>query len=88
MGFAGGCIGVIAAFFTMHNLQYCVDLLSSLQGYEIFNQAFYGLTLPSTLSATALWFVVLTTLFTSIIAGLIPAIQACRLNPATILRSE
>jgi lipoprotein-releasing system permease protein len=62
--------------------------LSFIQGHEAFNTAFFGKSLPSELSYDAVLFILITTPLLSLLAGLVPAIKACRLQPSAILRSE
>ncbi len=88
MGLFGSILGIVAAYFTLKNLQFLVDLVSSIQGFEVFNAAFYGDTLPTTMSVNALSIVLFSTVLLSLIAGMIPAYKATRLRPAEILRSE
>lgn len=88
MGALGCSIGCVAAYLTMHNIDALVKLLSSMQGHDAFSAAFYGSSLPSSLSASAAFFVAILTPFLALVAGLIPAIKACLLKPSSILRSE
>ncbi len=88
MGIVSTLIGTVAAIITLHNIDALVGILSFLQGHEAFNPMFYGHSLPSHLSSSALKFILISTPIISIIAGLFPAIKACKLEPATILRIE
>ncbi len=88
MGILGSAIGLATAYATLANLQRLVHLLSRLQGHEIFNKAFFGGTLPSTLDSHVLRFVIIATILLSLLAGLVPAIKASLMRPAAILRSE
>jgi lipoprotein-releasing system permease protein len=88
MGVAGSLLGTFAAVITLKNLQPLINLISRIQGYEMFNPLFFGDTLPTELSFEALIFVVLATALISLIAGLVPAIKASLMKPSTILRSE
>jgi ABC-type lipoprotein release transport system permease subunit len=88
MGAIGSIIGTTLAVVTLHNLQSLVDFIGRMQGYDVFNPIFYGDTLPSEVSPEALFFVILTTSFVSLLAGIVPAIKACTLRPSSILRSE
>lgn len=88
MGLLSSALGIGAAYLTLHNLDYVVRFLSFLQGHEAFNAAFYGASLPNALSENALCFILITTPILSLLAGLVPAIKACRLRPSAILRSE
>jgi len=88
IGFASSLIGVVAAILTLHNLDSLVHALSFLQGHDAFNAAFYGKSLPNTLSHNALLFVFIATPVISLLAGVAPALKASRLRPSEILRSE
>lgn len=88
MGIMSCLIGIGAALLTLHNLDSLVNLLSFLQGHAAFNTAFYGKSLPNHLTPEALKMIVIATPVLSLLAGLVPAIKACRLNPSEILRSE
>jgi len=88
MGIASSILGIGAALLTLHNLDFLVALLSKIQGHDAFNAVFYGQSLPSDLSYDALVFILIATPALSLLAGLVPAIQACRLRPSEILRSE
>lgn len=88
MGVISSLIGTVAAYLTLHNIDMLVNLLSMLQGHDAFNAAFYGASLPNKISGSALLFVLIATPVISLLAGLVPAIKACRLSPSAILRSE
>jgi len=88
MGIVSCLIGAIGAYFTLAHIDSLVYLLNFLEGQQAFNAAFYGQSLPNELSKTALFFILIVTPILSFIAGLIPAIKACRLKPSAILRSE
>lgn len=88
MGVMGSTIGMIAAYFTLKNLNFLIAILSEIQGHNAFNPIFYGDTLPSEISMEALFFVILSTACISLIAGIVPAVKASLLRPSTILRSE
>lgn len=88
MGMIGSAIGMIGAYFTLQHLQTLVGLIGRIQGYEMFNPIFYGTILPNQISPEAVVFVILTTSFISLLAGLIPAIKASWLRPSIILRAE
>ncbi|MGH2612152.1 MAG: ABC transporter permease, partial [Rhabdochlamydiaceae bacterium] len=88
IGLLSGLIGIGAAFLTLKNLNAIVQFLSFLQGHAAFNVAFYGSSLPSEISFSALLFVSIITPLLSLLAGLIPAWKATRLSPSEILRSE
>lgn len=88
VGCLGSLLGALAAVITLHNIDFVVGLLSSLQGHDAFHTTFYGSSLPNTLSSTSLLFLLITTPILSLIAGLLPAIKACKLHPSPTLRSE
>ena len=88
IGLISSFVGIGAAFLTLKNLDSIVEFLSFLQGHAAFNAAFYGNSLPSTMSVSALLFVAIITPILSLVAGLIPARKATSLSPSEILRSE
>lgn len=88
LGLLGSFIGTLCAFLTMHNIDSVVGLLSLLQGHEAFHENFYGHSLPNQLSSQAVLFILISTPILSVLAGLVPAIKACKLRPAITLRSE
>jgi lipoprotein-releasing system permease protein len=88
IGLLSSLLGAVAAIFTLHHLDHLVHLLSFLQGHDAFNAAFYGKSLPNTLSHEALVFVLVATPLISLLAGLVPAWKAARLKPSEILRAE
>ncbi len=88
VGLLGCLIGSLGAVFTLHHIDTLVKILSALQGHDAFNQMFYGTSLPNTLSTPSLVFILFATPSLSLLAGLIPAMKACRLHPSSILRSE
>ena len=87
MGIISSIIGVALAVFTLKNLDHIIWFLSKFQGHSFFNSAFFGNKMPNELSINALMFVLIITPAIAIIAGLIPAIKACRVKPSNILRS-
>ncbi len=88
IGLISSFVGIGAAFLTLKNLDSIVHFLSFLQGHAAFNAAFYGNSLPSEMSVSALLFVAIITPILSLVAGLIPARKATNLSPSEILRSE
>jgi lipoprotein-releasing system permease protein len=88
MGALGSFIGVVAASFTLKNLNQLIAFLSRLQGFDLLNPVFYGDTLPKEMSMEALSFVVTCTVLLSLLAGIIPAFKASALKPSTILKAE
>jgi lipoprotein-releasing system permease protein len=88
MGFFSCLIGSLAAIFTLQHLDVIVTILSTIQGHAAFNPAFFGQNLPNHLSSEAMLFIFITTPILSLIAGIIPAIKASKLQPSQILRSQ
>ncbi len=88
VGFISSLIGISLAYFTLSHIDLFVNLLSSLEGRDAFSPIFYGDSLPNTMSIKALLFVLIASPILSLLAGLIPAIKACKLKPSAILRSE
>ena len=88
MGMIGSSLGTIAALITLKNLDSLIGFISKMQGFDAFNPMFYGETLPNQVSGEALAFVLGATVMTSLIAGIVPAVKACLLQPSQILRSE
>lgn len=88
MGLIGSLIGIGLALVTLQNLQLLIDFISHVQGFEMFNPAFFGDTLPNEVSFEALTFVLTSTALISLIAGVVPAVKASLLRPSAILRSE
>lgn len=94
-GLAGACIGCFSsligtffAFITLRHIDALISFLSFIQGHQALNPAYFGDFLPKTLSMGALVFVIITTVLLSLLAGIIPAIKALRINPSAIIRSE
>ena len=81
-------MGVAFAIFTLHYIDHVVSFLSFLQGHEAFNVQFFGKSLPNELSRQALLFILVATPLISLLAGLIPALKACKIHPSNVLRSE
>lgn len=88
IGVLGSAIGITGAILTLHFLDTLVNLLSRLQGHDMFSASLYGQVLPSELSFEALSFVIMATVCLSLLAGIVPAIKACLLRPSQILRSS
>lgn len=88
IGLLSSILGSLAAFFTLKNIHVLMNFISRIQGHEAFNPAFFGDALPTELNFEAFKFVMIATLIMSILAGLIPALKAMRLNTTEILRSE
>ncbi len=88
LGTISGVIGTVLGLITLQHLDALIQLLSFLQGQDAFNTAFYGSSLPNSVSPRAILFILLTTPVISLLAGLIPAIKACQFSPIETLRSE
>jgi len=88
MGLLGSLMGIVLAVVTLHNIHLLIDFISYLQGHELFNAHFYGDVIPNQMSVEALTFVLIATVLTSLISGIIPAVKASLVRPAEILRSE
>jgi lipoprotein-releasing system permease protein len=88
MGILSSIIGTLAALLTLGHIDSIAQLLSYFQGHDAFNSAFFGKSLPGELSSNAVTFILITTPIISLLAGLVPAIKACRLQPSEILRAE
>ena len=88
MGLLGSLMGIFLALITLRNIHLLINTISYLQGHELFNVRFYGDVIPNELSGEALTFVLIATVVTSLISGVIPAVKASLVRPAEILRSE
>ncbi|GAB4232580.1 MAG: hypothetical protein Tsb0021_11300 [Chlamydiales bacterium] len=88
MGLAGSAIGIGMALVTLNHIDSLIGFIGAIQGHDVFNTLFYGDSLPGELSGEALSFVLISTGFTSLIAGIVPAVKAAWMRPSAILRSE
>lgn len=88
MGAIGSIVGILASFVTLRYINELVYFLGYLQGHDLFNPVFYGHTLPAELSYEALSFVIAATALISLLAGIVPAVKACAIRPANILRNS
>lgn len=88
MGALSSLIGTAVALFTLRHIDSISSFLSTLQGHTAFQPAFFGQTLPSQISPEALLFVFIATPLLSLMAGLLPALRACRIKPSSALRQE
>lgn len=83
LGSLGSFCGLGLAFFTMKKLPFLLENLQLFHGYEnLFSQS-----IPTTLSPFSLYVVLIGTPFIAWLAGLVPAIKACRYKPTELLRS-
>lgn len=87
MGVISCVVGTVLAIFTIHHIEKLVKVLSFFKGHEMFQTAFFG-TMPNFVSWSAVAFVLIATLFLSVVAGLIPAIKAAKVSPTEALRGE
>ena len=88
VGSISTAVGTLFALFTLKNLSLVVSFLSKIQGHQAFQPAFFGDTLPNSLSIEAFTFILIATPLLSIVAALIPAIKAARLHCSQTLRSD
>ncbi len=88
LGAVGSIIGTIFAILTLNNISAILAFFGKLQGFEVLSSAYYANTLPSQVHVTSLLFVVAMAAVASCLAGLIPAIQASRINTSEALRNE
>jgi lipoprotein-releasing system permease protein len=88
MGIAGCLLGTLLAWTTLYNLQGVLDFLGRIQGRAVLSQTFYGEVIPNSLSSEALIFVIASTIVVSLLAGVIPALRASRVNPTEVLRGK
>lgn len=88
LGIVSSLIGVLVGIYTLRHIDFVAYVLGLLQGHDAFNPAFFGHSLPNAVSSSALLFVLVATPLLSFIAGLIPAIKACRLHPSELVRSS
>ena len=86
IGICGSLLGTLLAITTLANIDLLVSFLSALQGHQMFSSNLYGNKLPSELSYEALLFVLFSTILTSLLAGIVPAVKACLVRPSTTLR--
>ncbi len=88
VGLLSTAVGTLLAVLTLRHIESVVSVLSTLQGRTAFNPLFFGQTLPNEMSSDALLFVLIATPLLSLLAGLVPAFRAARLNVASVLRAE
>ncbi len=88
LGAIGSFIGAVLAVLTLRNLSSLLAFLSKLQGFEVLHATFYADSLPNEVSTTSLIFVLCMAAVASCLAGMIPAIQASRINTSEALRNE
>lgn len=85
MGSIGSICGAIAAYYTVKNLPLLLSLIGKLQGFDVLNTRFYGETIPTEISLSAVVLIVVLTLIISTLAGALAAIKACKQNTSESL---
>lgn len=89
IGIAGTIIGVLTGLLVAHNLEFIVDLVKNVTGFELFSRDVYYLDhFPSRVVPGDVLLISLTAVLISFVATLYPAWQASRLPPAEALRYE
>jgi lipoprotein-releasing system permease protein len=88
LGLLSALFGVFLAYLTLANIDVIVSFLTWIQGYNPFNQLFYGATLPSALSTPAVIKALILTPLVAFLAALIPALKAAQITPSSALRAE
>ncbi|RQW85876.1 MAG: lipoprotein-releasing ABC transporter permease subunit [Geobacter sp.] len=89
IGFAGTVIGVLSGLLVAFNLEFIVDLVKRVTGFELFSRDIYYLDhFPSQVVPSDVLLISLTAIFISFVATLYPAWQGSRLPPAEALRYE
>jgi lipoprotein-releasing system permease protein len=87
-GLTSSLIGTFLAILTIRNIHSITSLLSSIQGREFFQVDMYGGELPAHISINVLLTTLIATVLLSILAAIVPALKACSVRPAQILRRE
>ncbi|MGA7827895.1 MAG: lipoprotein-releasing ABC transporter permease subunit [Geobacteraceae bacterium] len=89
IGVAGTVIGVLSGLLIASNLEFIVDLIKKVTGFELFSKDVYYLDhFPSQVVPSDVLLISLTAILISFIATLYPAWQGSRLPPAEALRYE
>jgi lipoprotein-releasing system permease protein len=88
IGLFGLIFGITFALITMHFLSSILSLLGAMQGHDVLSQAFYGTSVPTSISKSALLFVTVSTITISALSGAFAAISACRVNISQALKGE
>jgi lipoprotein-releasing system permease protein len=89
IGIAGTVIGVLSGLLIAHNLEFIVDLIKRVTGFELFSRDIYYLDrFPSQVVPSDVLLISLTAILISFVATLYPAWQGSRLPPAEALRYE
>ena len=89
IGIAGTVVGVLSGLLIAFNLEFIVDLVKRVTGFELFSRDIYYLDhFPSQVVPSDVLLISLTAIFISFVATLYPAWQGSRLPPAEALRYE
>ncbi|MRR53220.1 MAG: lipoprotein-releasing ABC transporter permease subunit [Deltaproteobacteria bacterium] len=89
IGVAGTVVGVLSGLLIAHNLEFIVDLVKTLTGFELFSRDVYYLDhFPSQVVPRDVLLISVTAIFISFVATLYPSWQGSRLPPAEALRYE
>lgn len=89
IGVAGTVVGVLSGLLIAHNLEFIVDLVKTLTGFELFSRDVYYLDhFPSKVVPRDVLLISVTAIFISFVATLYPSWQGSRLPPAEALRYE
>lgn len=88
LGTIGSVLGIAFALLTLAYIDELVAFLGHLQGHQLLNPLFYGTSLPNEVSGSAMFFVVATTAFISLLAGIVPALKACWMKPSALLKGQ
>jgi len=89
IGIAGTVFGVLSGLLISYNLEFIVDLIKRVTGFELFSRDIYYLDhFPSQVVPSDVLLISLTAILISFLATLYPAWQGSRLPPAEALRYE
>ena len=89
IGIAGTVIGVLGGLLVAYNLEFIVDLIKTVTGFELFSRDVYYLDhFPSKVVPRDVLLISLTAVLISFVATLYPSWQGSRLPPAEALRYE
>jgi lipoprotein-releasing system permease protein len=89
IGIAGTVIGVLGGLLVAYNLEFIVDLIKTVTGFELFSRDVYYLDhFPSKVVPRDVLLISLTAILISFVATLYPSWQGSRLPPAEALRYE
>jgi lipoprotein-releasing system permease protein len=89
IGIAGTVVGVLSGLLVAYNLEFIVDLIKRVTGFELFSRDVYYLDhFPSQVVPSDVLLISLTAILISFIATLYPSWQGSRLPPAEALRYE